>query len=137
MGYAIQVDGSTADFTIVKAWSSSRGEDEPVSGYWDSFSQAGAGALSQWKFKPRDLGRVVPTYTVATLIFQGKGLVPATDLRGHCAISDMKATVMAKKADRFINGSDKHTLDVQAQQVQQASMRAAAAKAAGWSNDGN
>lgn len=137
LGYAIQEDGSTSDFAIIKAWSSSRGEDEPADGFWDSFAQAGAGALSQWKFKPRVVNRAVPTYTVATLTFQGKGAVSAQDLRGHCVIGDLKAVVMDKKADRFMSGIDKHTLDGQYRQMQQSQIRASAAQAARWSNGGN
>ena len=65
MGYAIKADGTTADFSIVKVWSNSGGQDQPDAGFWEAFSQAGAAALSQWKFQPR-AGSAVPTYTVAT-----------------------------------------------------------------------
>lgn len=137
MGYAIQADGTTDDFAIVKAWSSSRGEEEPVEGFWQAFEQAGATALSGWKFKPRVNNRSVPTYTVATLIFQGKGLVNMAELRGRCAVSDLKTAVQHAKSDRFMRGSDKHQMEVHAQQMKQAQMRAAAAASAGWSKGGN
>lgn len=129
MGYAINEDGTTSDFSIIKAWSSASGEKEPEAGYWDWFSQAGAGALSEWKFKPRVINGPVATYTVATLTFQGKGVIAAADLRGHCAISDLKAAVMQQKADRFISSGDKHEMDRQAQQAQRAMINAAAAQA--------
>lgn len=131
MGYAIKADGTTGDFSIVKAWSSSGGEDEPAQGYWDAFSQAGASALSQWKFQPRAINAAVPTYTVATLFFQGKGQVPVDDLRGHCAISDLEVAFANMKADRFIGSGDKHEMDRQAQQAQRAIVNAAAAQAIG------
>lgn len=119
MGYAIQPDGTTSDFAIVKAWSSSRGEDEPVEGFWQAFAQAGAMALSEWKFKPRVINRSVPTFTVATLTFQGKGMVPAAELRARCAVSDLKTAVQDKKADKFMRGSDKRLMDSMSQRVRQ------------------
>ena len=136
MGYAIKADGTTGDFSIIKAWSNSRGEDEPIEGSLEAFSQAGAGALSQWKFKPRVINAAVPTYTVATLIFQGKGLVPVAELRGRCAIGDLKAAIRDMKADRFMASGEKHELDRQAQQAQRALISAAAAQAAGWGKNG-
>ena len=117
MGYAIKADGTTGDFAIVKAWSSSRGEDEPVKGFWQAFGQAGAAALSEWKFKPRVINLAVPTYTVATLMFQGKGGVSSADLRGHCAVTDLRTAVQQKQADKFMRGSDKRLMDSMAQRV--------------------
>lgn len=127
MGYAIQADGTTKDFAIIKAWSSSGGEEEQTDGYWQSFEQAGAMALSGWRFKPRIADHAVPTYTVATLTFQGKGVVNAAELRGRCSVGDLKAAVQQSKSDRFNRSIDKHQMDVQAQQMKQAQMRAAAA----------
>jgi len=118
MGYAIQADGSTKDFAIVKAWSSSRGEDEPVPGFWQAFGQAGAMALAEWKFKPRVVNLAVPTYTVATLTFQGKGAVPATELRARCAIGDLRAAIQDDHANKFMRGSDKRLMDSMSQRAQ-------------------
>lgn len=117
MGYAINEDGTTGDFAIVKAWSSSRGEKEPEEGFWQAFGQAGAAALAEWKFKPRVINGAVPTYTVATLMFQGKGTVSSADLRGKCAVSDLRTAVQQKKADKFMRGSDKRLMDSLAQRV--------------------
>src|SRR5687768_1609206 len=62
LGYAIQSDGSTSDFSVVKSWSS--GGDQPDA-YWDAFAQASAGAVSQWKFAPRpEVNKPQPVYTV-------------------------------------------------------------------------
>lgn len=135
MGYAIKADGTTADFSIVKVWSNSGGQDQPDAGFWEAFSQAGAAALSQWKFQPR-ASSAVPTYTVATLMFQGKGQVPVADLRRHCAISDLKAAIRDMKSDRFMASGEKHELDRQAQQAQRQLISAAAAQAAGWGKNG-
>ena len=94
IGYAIKPDGTTSDFVALKSWSSSTGDKEPVDGFWDAFTQAGAGALSQWKFKPRpEVAKPQPTYTVATMHFMGKEATDAGVLRSHCSISDLAALV--------------------------------------------
>lgn len=106
MGYGIKPDGTTSDFSLLKAWNSSTGEKEPVDGFWDSFMQASAGALSQWKFKPRpEVSKPETTYTVATLHFVGKEATDAAGLRSHCAISDLAGFVQQKKADAFQTGT--------------------------------
>ena len=100
IGYAIKPDGTTSDFTLLKNWSSSTGDKEPVTGFWDAFAQAGAGALAQWKFKPRpEVATPHPTYTVATMHFMGREATDAGVLRSHCSISDLAALV---KHDRSI-----------------------------------
>lgn len=100
MGYRIQPDGSTSDFTLLKAWSSGGGEVEPVEGYWDAFSQASVAALQQWKFAPRpEVGKAVPVDTVATLTFMGKQAEDAAGLRGKCKIDDLAAFLEQTKVD--------------------------------------
>lgn len=99
MGYAIKPDGTTSDFSLLKKWSSSSGEKEPVDGFWEAFARASAGALSEWKFKPRpEVTAPQPTYTVATMHFMGKEATDASVLRSHCSISDL-AAVMKKNGE--------------------------------------
>jgi len=112
MGYSIKPDGTTSDFALLKAWTSSTGDQEPVNGFWDAFTQASAGALSQWKFKPRpEVSNPKNTYTVATMNFMGKQASDVGELRGHCAIADLPAFVQQQQANKFMNGKDKHELD--------------------------
>lgn len=122
MGYAIKPDGSTSDFGLLKAWSSSTGEKEPADGFWDAFAQTSAGALSQWKFKPRpEVTAPETTYTVATLHFMGKEATDVAALRGHCAISDLASFVQQKKWNAYQTG----TLEKKALENFQRSQRAA------------
>ena len=101
LGYAIKPDGSTSDFSLLKSWSSSTGNVEPLEGFWDTFAQAGANALSQWRFKPRpEVDEPVATYTVATLSFRGKDAVDAEALRANCKVSDLEALVAEDDAER-------------------------------------
>lgn len=100
IGYAIKPDGTTSDFALLKNWNSSSGEKEPAPGYWDAFTQAGAGALAQWKFKPRpEVAEPKATYTVATMHFMGKTPEDAAALRAHCAISDLAALIEKNNRD--------------------------------------
>ena len=106
IGYAIKPDGTTSDFAVLKNWSSSTGDKEPVAGFWEAFAQAGAGALSQWKFKPRpEVATPQQTYTVATMHFMGKEATDAGVLRSHCGISDLAALVKQNNADKSMKGA--------------------------------
>lgn len=113
LGYRIQPDGSTSDFSLLKAWSSRSGEGEAVEGYWDAFSQASVAALQQWKFAPRpEVGKPIRVDTVATMTFMGKQSVDAATLRDKCKIEDLTAFLeqvrvdMSKRSDM-----NRHALD--------------------------
>lgn len=107
IGYAIQPDGSTSDFSLLKGWASSTGGDrEPVPGFWEAFAQAGGGAVSQWKFQPRpEVAAPQPVYTVATMHFIGREAADAAALRGHCAIPDLAGYVQKQKWDKYQTGN--------------------------------
>jgi len=113
MGYAINEDGSTSDFSLLKSWSTS-GNDEPASSdYWQDLLGASAAAVSQWKFKPRpEAGKVGTTYTVVTMTFKGSDDMDAVELRGRCGISNLKAFIERDRARRFQVGTiEKNDLD--------------------------
>lgn len=102
MGYSIKPDGTTSDFSVVKAWNSAAADKEPMPGYWDAFSQASAQALSQWKFKPRpEVTAPQPTYTVATMTFMGKDGTDPAGLRSKCGIADLADLVQQQKSSNF------------------------------------
>ena len=112
MGYMIGDDGSTSRFAVLKQWNSATGEREPVDGYWQAFAQAGADALSQWKFAPKPGPRVRQTYTVATLAFTGTQGTDGAALRGHCSVDDVAALVQKRKAHAYMKHSrDRAELD--------------------------
>ena len=122
VGYRIQPDGSTSDFSLLKSWSSRSGEGEAVEGYWDAFSQASVAALQQWKFAPRpEVGTPIKVDTVATMTFTGLQSVDAATLRGKCKIEDLTAFLeqvrvdMSKRSDM-----NRHALEAVYRQQQQA-----------------
>lgn len=122
VGYRIQPDGSTSDFSLLKAWSSRSGEGEAVEGYWDAFSQASVEALQQWKFAPRpEVGTPLKVDTVATMTFSGKQAVDAATLRGKCKIEDLTAFLEQVKVDMSKRSDmNRHALESVYRQQQQA-----------------
>lgn len=124
IGYRINPDGTTGEFTMLRGWSSSGGEKEPVVGYWDAFSQASASALAQWRFKPRaDVGTARPVDTVATMTFMGKQAQDAGILRAQCKVSDLAALLEQAKVKRAERGDlNRHQLDQAFRQQQRSEM---------------
>lgn len=103
--YKIGKDGTTSNFSVLKQWNSETGEKEPVDGFYQAFAEAGADAVSQWKFKPRPgVGKPMPTRTVATLGFTGKTQIDGAELRSHCQVGDLSAQLKARpNRNDFIN----------------------------------
>ncbi len=117
--YKIGKDGTTSDFSVLKQWNSESGEKEPVSGFYQAFAEAGADAVSQWKFQPRPgVSNPTPTRTVATLGFTGKTQIDGALLRSHCQVGDLSAQLKARpNRNDFINKQLEQ--DQQAQQRRQ------------------
>lgn len=110
LGYQINPDGSTSNFAVIKQWSSA-GDAEPVDGYWAGFAQAGADALSQWRFQARPgISPVQPTYTVATLAFNAGEDAPAA-LRANCAVADLAATIQSLKSSGYEKSVERRELE--------------------------
>ncbi|MCC8364133.1 energy transducer TonB [Lysobacter sp. A6] len=91
VGYLLKADGTTSDYTLLKAWNSASGnDDEPADGYWMAFASAAGDALAQWRFQPRpEVKQATPVYTVGTFVFGGAAGAPA--LRDHCRIANLTA----------------------------------------------
>lgn len=99
LGYLIGRDGRPSEFMVLKQWNSLAGDSEPVDGYWRAFAEAGADAVSQWRFQPRPGVTAVPTYTVATL-----GFVAGKDEDGsaageHCRITQLRDHLARMQAE--------------------------------------
>ncbi len=124
IGYRVRPDGTTSDFSLLKAWSSGAGETEPVEGYWNAFSQASVLALQQWKFAPRpEVGNPVAVDTVATMTFMGKGSIDAGALRAKCKIDDLVAFLEQTKIDMAKRSDlNRHQLDKTFQQQTRSEM---------------
>ena len=94
IAYRIDTDGSTSDFMVLDQWNSVSDTKEPVVGFWESFASAGAGALSKWRFQAKpEVFDPVPTVTVATLTFAAHQDVDIHELRAHCRVENLQASV--------------------------------------------
>lgn len=112
VGYRVNPDGSTSDFSLLRSWSSSTGESEPAEGFWDAFSQVSVAALQQWKFAPKPEIKVPRAVdTVATMTFMGKQAEDPAGLRAKCEIKDLAAFLEQVKADMAKRGDmNRHQL---------------------------
>ena len=93
VGYRVQPDGSTSDYVMLGGWNSSRRYQQPATGYWDAYSQAGAAALSQWRFAPKPgVESNAAVDTVAVMTFRGESSNRTTsDVRAKCAVPNLVA----------------------------------------------
>ena len=95
IGYRVQPDGTTSDYVMLGGWNSSKRYNEPATGYWNAYSQAGAGALSQWRFAPRPgsgMDSNAAVDTVAVLTFRGESSTRSNgEVRAKCAVPDLVA----------------------------------------------
>ncbi|MEO5629563.1 MAG: hypothetical protein ABIQ62_07335 [Thermomonas sp.] len=98
IGYTVKADGTTGDFILLDTWSDASLRANADPGYFDAFAQAGAAAVSQWRFQPRDQAAVQPVRTVATLTFRGAGVLP--DLADRCRVRDLAAHYRKSRAIR-------------------------------------
>lgn len=137
VGYLINPDGTTSDFSLLKAWASSTGGDkEPEPGFWAAFAKVGAVALAQWRFKPRpEVASPRPTYTVSTMTMMGKQAEDIVALRKRCAIEDLAATKAALE-DLARRRPDMNKYQVETA-LRDAARRAPAARPGNPSRSGN
>jgi hypothetical protein len=96
IGYVLNADGTTSDFSLLKSWSA----DEPKlhrDQYWSTFAADASAALARWKFAPRpEVTGPKPVYTVATFLF---GATNATELRRKCAIPSLSTRLVELRYD--------------------------------------
>ncbi|HRO62237.1 hypothetical protein [Thermomonas sp.] len=86
IGYLLNADGTTSDFSLLKSWSSDESA-QSQDGYWALFAQDASNALARWKFAPRpEVVEAKPVYTVATFLFGAKDVA---QLRNQCSIPDL------------------------------------------------
>jgi hypothetical protein len=90
LGFMIQADGSTSDYTLMKAWSSTTSDKAELDRLSAPFVQNAAAVVSRWKFVPT--GKPRQLYTSATMAFR-PGQVNPVELREHCRIDDLEQFV--------------------------------------------
>ncbi len=119
VGYTLNPEnGTPSDLTLLQAWSRDKDDVALTDGELEAFVQAAAGALSQWRFVPKD-GAVkhVTTFTSATLTFNGAPNTRPQSLPGQCRIADLQAFVGEEGKGR--DHINRNLLDRMAMQNQQ------------------
>ena len=90
LGFMIQPDGSTSDYTLMKAWSSTTSDKAELARLADPFVQNAAAAVQRWKFVPT--GKPRQMYTSTTVGFRS-GQANPEEVRARCRIDDLERFV--------------------------------------------
>ena len=113
LGYSIDDQGRTGDFTVLREWSSAGDAGDE---YWDAYAQAAAQAIAQWRFAPREGVPARRTYTVATVAFTG--LSGGDAVGPNCRVADLTALLQERKSDFFMDYSlEKRTAEASQRQA--------------------
>lgn len=107
VGYMLQPDGSTAEFSLLTAWSSVDGSAKPSDKRFLAFAQNSLAAVQRWRFSSTAgaSARTRPIYTAATFAFSTAG-TDAGQLRGRCQVKDLPDFIAKARAE-----ADKRTLN--------------------------
>ncbi len=102
LGYQIQADGSTSDFTLLRSWSSKHAKGLPDSDAYGLYLRMAVAATMQHKYAPAPAmtGKPVAIFTSSSYAFGG----PATDaelVRSHCRIDDLPDFMKQAQADAY------------------------------------
>ncbi|MGN6113315.1 MAG: hypothetical protein ACTHOC_10000 [Luteimonas sp.] len=112
IGYLLNADGHTSDFSLLKSWSSGSNARSRTD-FWEAFAGDASRALSLWEFKARPGATPQPVYTAATFVF-GPGNPAET--KAHCAIPDLAQRLAElrydSRAGRLMAGGIFSRLDI-------------------------
>jgi hypothetical protein len=96
IGFLINKDGSTSNFTQMKAWSSRTPDQEAKPELVQPFVQSAAAAVSLWHFAPAK-DKPKPIYTSASFSFEGSKTLSGDQIRARCRIDDLQEFVAEAK----------------------------------------
>ena len=110
LGFLIGPDGSTSNFTQMKAWTSDRSAAKSGADL-QPYVQTAAAAVSAWKFVPAK-GKPRSVYTSATFAFAGSKALSPEQIQQNCRIEHLKAFVMqARQTDGRLSDAEKERED--------------------------
>lgn len=90
LGYRVNADGATSDFTILKAWSAQGGASSESRQRLGRFARSAAAAVSFWHFQPLGQSRRLrPAYTSSMFTFAPSPGSDSGTTAAHCAIADL------------------------------------------------
>lgn len=132
LGFRINRDGTTSDFSLLKAWSAGSADAPPPDRELKPFLQAAAAAVSTWRFAATpdaSANRVV--YTAASIAFVSDPTHQGTEVSAHCRISNLKQFIADAQSQANKRGSlNRNQLERSQSQISynQEALNAAAAR---------
>lgn len=96
IGYLVNPDGTTSDFSLLKSWTSGS-NSRTRNKFWADFGDMASRALAQWRYVPRDAASAKPAYTAATFVFGAPEMV--ADTKAHCEVSDLTKRLVELRYD--------------------------------------
>lgn len=100
VGYLVNADGTTSDFSLLKSWTSGSNA-RTRNKFWADFADMASRALAQWHYAPKAGASAAPVYTAATFVFGTPQAAAAT--RENCAISDLTKRLVELRYDARAN----------------------------------
>jgi hypothetical protein len=105
VGYAIEKDGSTSGFMVLKSWSKTHGSGDDAAPAIDPFARNALAAVQQWKFTPVTAGKERKIYTATTFAFDRDAAADAGAIKGHCKVSNLSAFLQKAQAEAYKTGN--------------------------------
>jgi hypothetical protein len=96
VGYLVNADGTTSDFSLLKSWASG-GDSRSRAKFWADFADLSSRALAQWRYTPKDPASAKPVYTATTFVFGNQTNALAT--QEHCAVPDVAQRLVELRYD--------------------------------------
>lgn len=100
VGYLVNADGTTSDFSLLKSWTSGSNA-RSRNKFWADFADMASRALAQWHYAPKGASAAAPVYTAATFVFGAPQAAAAT--KDNCAISDLTKRLVELRYDSRAN----------------------------------
>jgi hypothetical protein len=95
VGYLVNADGTTSDFSLLKSWTSGS-NSRTRKDFWTDFADMSSRALAQWRYAPTGASSK-PVYTAATFVFGKPANAAAT--KTHCEVSDLTTRMVELRYD--------------------------------------
>lgn len=104
IGFFINKDGTTSDFSEMKAWHGKHPDEKPKAEWVRPFAQSAAAAVSLWRFVPVS-DKSQPIYTSATFAFNGSKSVAVEQILERCRIENLSAHVAQARREAELRGN--------------------------------
>jgi len=106
LGYQLNKDGKTSDFSVIRAWSSENPDVDAAADAVDPFVQAAAAAVAKWQFEPTpDAKNNRTVYTSTSMAFIGEAGGDPADVQKRCEVLELRAYIEKLQAEELARGN--------------------------------